>query len=254
MQNLIRNQRKYIANPWMANWMYFLKVQYGSLVTDARGSIGGVTFSRNHYGPYTRARVKPVNPNTARQVLVRASIAFLSDMWANTLTLAQRTAWNLYGSSVAMQDAMGATIYLTGYNHFIRSNLIRKQLDLALISAGPTIFELPAQDPTFNIGCSEATQQVDSGFDITMAWALEAGGYIVFFFGKPQNAQRNTFFGPWRQFAWVAGADPGPIVSPDQTVAPFAIAEGQHVWEYARILRADGRLSEPFRADTFCAA
>ena len=253
MKNLIRDQRKSITPFWLSSWMYFLKVKLGGGIVDARGSIAGNTFSRNHYGAYVRARTTPINPNTARQVEVRASVAFLSDMWSSTLTLAQRTAWDLYGSSVSMQDKMGATMYLTGYNHFMRSNIIRKQIGIALISAGPTTFELPAQDPTFAISCSEGTQLVASSFDITMAWALETGGYIVFFFGKPQNAQRNSFGGPWRQFAWVAGVDPGGPASPDSTIAPFAIAEGQHCWEYARILRADGRLSERFRADTFCA-
>jgi len=232
----------------------FLKVKFGGGVTDARGSVGGVTFSRNSFGPYQRARVTPVNPQTARQVLVRSSIAFLSNRWANTLTAAQRTAWGLYASSVAMQDSLGATIYLSGYNHYIRSNTIRKMLALPVIDAGPTIFEIPAQDPTYAITASEATQMLTSTFDVTMDWALEDGGYIVFFAGKPQNAQRNFFDGPWRQFGWVIGVDPGGPASPDVTVSPYAISEGQRQWGYARILRADGRLSERFRADTFCAA
>ncbi|GAI26829.1 unnamed protein product, partial [marine sediment metagenome] len=86
-----------------------MKIKYGGLVTDGRGSIAGNTFSRNHYGPYVRARVTPVNPNTAAQQLIRNAVAFLAAYWAETLTANQRTAWNLYGSSVAMQDSLGAT-------------------------------------------------------------------------------------------------------------------------------------------------
>lgn len=254
MENLIRNQRKSIGPLWLANWMCFLKVKFGSLVTDARGSIGGVTYSRNHYGPLVRARTTPVNPRTDRQTLVRASIAFLADMWANTLTLAQRTAWNLYGSSVAMTDKLGATMYLTGYNHFIRSNLIAKMIPYPLISAGPTVFELPAQDPTLSVGASEGTQILTCAYDDTMAWATEDAAYMFFFQGKPQNAQRTYFNGPWRLIGSVAGIDPGGPVEPHAAAAAYAMAVGQHQWIYARIMRADGRLSEPFRADTFCAA
>ena len=115
MEKQIKEQRKSIAPFWMASWMYFLKVKFGGGLTDARGSIAGNTFSRNHFGAFVRARVTPTNPNTDRQVHVRASLAFLSARWSNTLTLAQRTAWELYGSSVAMTDVLGATIYLTGY-------------------------------------------------------------------------------------------------------------------------------------------
>lgn len=231
-----------------------MKVLFGGGIVAARGSIAGNTFSRNHYGAFVRARVTPVNPKTARQVQVRAAIAFLAAMWADTLTDVQRIAWNLYGSSVAVLDSLGATMYLTGYNHFIRSNLIAKMVPYPLISAGPTVFELPAQDPSLAVTCSEATQILTCAYDDTMAWATEDAAYMFFFQGKPQNAQRNYFGGPWRFIGSVAGIDPGGPVEPHAAAAAFAITEGQRQWIYARIMRADGRLSAPFRADTFCAA
>ncbi len=231
-----------------------MKVKFGGGIVDARGSIAGNTYSRNHYGAFVRARVTPINPNTARQQVVRAAIAFLAAMWAGTLTAAQRTAWNLYGSSVAMTDSLGATMYLTGYNHFIRSNLIAKMIPYPLISPGPVIFELPAQDPTLSVTLSEATQVLTIAYDDTMAWATETAAYMYFFQGKPQNAQRSSFSGPYRLIGSVAGIDPGGPVEPHAATAAFVVSEGQHQWIYARIQRADGRLSEPFRADNFCAA
>jgi hypothetical protein len=254
MNNQIQKQRKDVAPFWLASWMYFLKVKFGGGITDARGSIAGNTYSRNHYGAYMRARVTPVNPNTARQQLVKASIAFLADMWSNTLTAPQRTAWELYGSSVAMIDSLGATMYLTGYNHFIRSNVIAKMIPYPLVSAGPTVFEIPAQDPTLAVSLSEATQVLTIAYDDTMDWATENLAYMFFFQGKPQNPQRNAFSGPWRLIGSVAGVDPAGPVEPHAGTAVFAVAEGQRQWIYARIMRADGRLSEPFRADNFCAA
>lgn len=230
-----------------------MKVKFGGGIVDARGSIAGNTYSRNHYGAYVRARTTPINPNTERQVLVRASVAFCAAFWANTLTAVQRAAWDLYGSSVAMIDKLGASMYLTGYNHFMRSNVIFKMVGGTPIAAGPTIFEIPAHDPTFSVTTSEAAQQLSFGFDVTMEWAVETGGILYLFQGKPQNAQRNFFGGPWRHVGNVGGIDPGGPVSPALFTVDFAVAEGQRQWVYARIQRADGRLSEPFRADTFCA-
>lgn len=231
-----------------------MKVKLGGGIVDARGSIAGNTFSRNHYGLFVRARVTPVNPNTARQQAVRNAVAFLAAYWAETLTGVQRTAWNLYGSSVAMSDSLGATIFLTGYNHFIRSNLLQKLSGAPIVAAGPVIFEIPAHDPTYAIVADEAGQMINHTFDNTMAWATETGAYMTFFQGKPQNAQRNSFFGPWRRTGLIWGVDPGGAVSPKEEVCQFAVAEGQRQWTYARITRADGRISEPFRADTFCIA
>lgn len=224
-------------------------VKFGGGVVQMSGSIAGDTFARNRYGNYVRARTKPINPNTQLQVVIRAAMGFLTDRWSQTLTAAQRTAWNLYASNVNMKNRLGEAIKLSGFNHYIRSNMIRKQQLTALVDDGPVIFELPAKDPTYTITASEAAQTVDNNFDITMDWATEDGGYMHLFQGQPQNAQRNFFAGPWRVSGRVQGADPGPIASPSVRPAVFAIAEGQHLWGYARISRADGRLSEPFRDD-----
>lgn len=229
-------------------------VKFGGGIVQMSGSIAGNTFARNHYGNYVRARTKPVNPQTARQQEVRAIIAVLTARWSTTLTAAQRTAWNLYGSSVAMTNKLGETVYLTGFNHYIRSNTIASMVPYPLIDAGPVVFELPAQDPTFAVTASEATQILTLAYDDTMDWATEDTAYIYFFQGKPQNAQRNFFDGPWRFIGSVGGIDPGGPVEPHAAAAAFAIAEGQRQWVYARIQRADGRLSLPFRADVFVAA
>lgn len=229
-------------------------VKFGPGILDARGSVGGVVFSKNSSGSYMKARTKPVNPNTARQVAVKAAMAFLTTRWSQTLTAVQRTAWNLYASSVAMPNKLGEAIFNSGFNHYIRSNLIAKLVGYPLVDAGPVVFELPAQDPTFAVTASEATQVLTLAYDDTMIWATEDLAYMYFFQGKPQNAQRNFFGGPWRLIGSVAGIDPGGPVEPHAGTAVFAISELQRQWVYARIQRADGRISEPFEADAFCAA
>lgn len=229
-------------------------IRFGGGVVQMSGSIAGDTYARNRYGNYSRARTKPVNPNTARQIAVRASLATLTVRWSQTLTALQRAAWDLYASNVAMKNRLGETINLTGFNHYIRSNVERQRNGLGVVDAGPVVFELPAQDPTFAVTASEATQQVTLAYDDTMDWADETGGWMVFYLGMPQNAQRNFFAGPWRYCTNVPGADGAPPAGPKVAGVPYAIAELQHLWVYARILMADGRCSEVFRDDTFCAA
>lgn len=224
-------------------------VKFGAGIIEARGSIAGMTFSRNKSGAYARARVKPVNPNTARQDQVRAALALLTARWSQTLTIAQRTAWNLYASSVSMMNGLGEAIHLSGFNHYIRSNSFRATYAKTPVDDGPVIFELPAQDPTFDISGGEVAQQLTVSFDDTMDWDNETGGFLVYYQGAPQNAQRNYFNGPWRLLSYTAGADGAPVASPVVEANVFAVAEGQRQWAYARILRADGRISESFRAD-----
>ena len=72
--------------------------------------------------------------------------------------------------------------------------------------------------------------------------------------GKPQNSQRTFFGGPWRLLGRTVGETGVPPAAPDLLGVQFAIAQGQRQWVYARILRADGRISQPFRAETTTAA
>ncbi len=229
-------------------------VKFAGGIGQMSGSIAGNTFARNHYGNYVRNRTTPINPNTGRQQAVRAALATLTTRWSNTLTAAQRTAWNLYGSSVAMTNRLGETMYLTGFNHYIRSNATRLTGPTVLIDDGPTIFELPELDGTFAVTASEATQQLTISFDNALPWSVEDGSFLFLFEGRPQNNQRNFFAGPWRFITYVPGADPGGAITPSVNASLFGIAEGQHIWTYARIARADGRLSEPFRSDVIVAA
>lgn len=229
-------------------------IKFGGGVVQMSGSIAGSTFARNRYGNYARARTKPINPKTAAQQAVRASMAFLTDYWSQTLTDAHRIAWNLYGSSVTMKNRLGENVFLTGFNHFIRSNSILKRSNRSIVAPGPVIFEIPEADPTFTFTATQTDNKGTFAYNDTAAWANEDGGWMHMFMGQPQNPQRNFFAGPWKLYAAVAGNSVAPPSSPGIAAAPFAMSEGQRVWVYARITRADGRTSQPFRSDCFVAA
>lgn len=229
-------------------------VKFGGGIIQLSGSLAGNTFARNHYGNYVRAKTKPVNPNTALQIAVRTAVGAMTTRWSQTLTAVQRTAWNLYAASVAMKNKLGEVVYMTGFNHYIRSNSIRSTQGLTIVDDGPTIFELPEKDSAFAITASETTQVITAVFDDTLPWLDENDAHIVIYQGRPQNPQRNFFAGPWRYASKEDGDSVTPPTTPASVAVSFAIAELQKLWCYARILRADGRITEPFSASCFCAA
>lgn len=221
---------------------------------NASGSLGSSTFSHNRFGQYIRQRTKPVNPQSVRQTAMRASLAALTAYWSQTLTAANRGAWDAYAAAVSWKNRLGETIKLTGFNHFIRSNAQLLAIGETPISAGPTTLELPEQDPSFAIAASEATQLLAITFDDTEEWCDEDGGYLLIYGGTPQTPQRNFFAGPWRYAGNVAGDSVAPPTTGETVATPFVLTEAQKVWCYARILRADGRLSNPFNASALVAA
>lgn len=178
-------------------------------------------------------------------------MAFLCARWSTTLTPEQRTAWGDYASKQVMKNRLGEACYHSGFNHFIRSNMILKQSELPLVDDGPVFDGLPAHDDTLSVEASMTDNEITVGFDNNLFWAKETGAYMVCFQGMPQNAQRNFFAGPWRLLGHISGIDEGIPMDQQDFEPVFPIVDKQRQWIYARIIRKDGRLSEPFRTDCF---
>lgn len=220
----------------------------GPAFGEFRGSQGNTTASRNTSGAYLRNRVTPVNPNTTRQQAVRGIFAALANVWLNTLTQANRDAWNLYAASVTHKDPFGQDIYLTGYNMFQRSNCVGGRAGYTLVTAGPTIFTKGPSDSSFAITASEATQLISVTFDDTAAWCdLDDAGMQVLM-TKPVPESR-IFVPPTTRLSdQIDGDSVSAPTSPQTMTAPFVITEDQVIQCLGRIILPDGRLSDPFQA------
>jgi len=219
-------------------------VKYGGGIIQMSGSIAGTTHARNRFGNYARARTKPVNPNSDRQVAIRAIISYLAEYWHADLSAVNRGLWNTYAAAVAMQNRLGETVHLTGFNHFIRSNASILSIGETLIEPGPDLLSLPEKDP--DLVCSEEniTAQTFTFTCNTDGWVPNGDPKlaILLYMGQPKLASRNFFAGPWR-FMDHIDATEGAAGTGD-FAAPFSFALAQKVWFQARLLTVSGRLSE----------
>ena len=229
-------------------------VKFGGGVIDARGSIAGNVFSRNRYGNYVRARTTPINPQSGRQSAIRTIVSYVTTLWLGLLTQAQRDAWNVFASNVPTTNKLGESIFLSGFNQFVKSNIVAVNLGLAPVSAGPVIFTLPGEDTDFTAALDAGTGKISVGFDPLRDWVDEDDGALVVQAGIPVNASVQFFGGPWRHAGHVQGNLALPPTSPDATIdIPFAVADDQKVFVRAKILRADGRVSDWFRVSAIVA-
>lgn len=214
------------------------------------GSGGGTTHSHNRYGAYTRTRTIPVNPNTGRQVQMRNILAALTIFWDLILTAPQRAAWEVYAANVPWLNALGQTVHLTGFNHYLRSNSSRLQNtagcpSVVRVDDAPIIFNLAVPEQALTIVAAEGTQFITASFDDTADWCSETGGFQGFYMGRPQNQSVNFYGGPWRRCGSQCGVDSpnGEPSSPHDMPVTFPVAQGEKVWLRSRIGRADARLS-----------
>ncbi len=224
-------------------------VKWGGGIVDGRGSIGGTTFSRNKSGAIARARVAPVNPKSVRQSAIRAIISSVAQLYNSGLTVAQRAAWAVYAKNVPAKNKLGEVIYLSGYNQFVKSNIAALNAGLTAILAAPSVFSLPGEDTTFDVAISEASQEIAVTFDATADWAGEAGGALIVEMGLPQSPSIEFFDGPWRHAGIIAGDATTPPTTGDSIAVPFPVVADQKIFCRAKVLRADGRLSDWFRSN-----
>lgn len=221
-------------------------VKYGGGVLDATGSIGGQTHSRNRYGPYVRARTTPVNPRTDRQTAVRAAAAILATRWSTVLSIAQRTSWAQYAAAIIRSGSLGAQIKLTGFNHFVRSNLEAIVHSEAVLYDGPINLTLPDQIVPISAVIDEATQMIEVTFDNSGAWASQATANLFCYMSQPKTPGTSFIGGPWRFADVIDGEAPGPVASPVSIACPFVVSEGQTVKVAFRVREEDARISDRF--------
>ena len=221
-------------------------VKFGGGIIQASGSIAGVTHARNRFGNYIRPRTKPVNPRSSLQTVIRSAMSLFAERWSSTLTADQRSEWNAYASAVAVKNRLGESVYLTGFNHYVRYNIPVAQAGGPKQDEGPETLALAEKDAKFAISASEATQQITFTIDDTLPWRSVDGSTIILYQGKPQLATRNFFAGPWQYCSYLQKGDPSGTAK----AAKFALVEGQKIWCYGRICYGptDPRLSDPFTA------
>ncbi len=209
-------------------------IKQGSLATDIRGSIAGVTYARNRGGSYARGRTSPIQPNTPRQSLVRDIVAQLQTRFRATLTQAQRDGWEALASASTSTNRIGESIHLTALNHYIQVNSLRLGAGLAALDVAPA--------PPSHRDITDLTiaATVAAGVEITaLAPALAVGDVLFVQTSGALSATRNFWKGPYPIFNYFLSTD----VLPFTLVPPAQVVAGQRRHLRARMVDAAGRIS-----------
>ena len=217
------------------------------LITQGSGSLGGMTASHNRGGLYLRARTIPTDPGTSFQQQIRGYMSTLTSLWANALTALQRDAWDTYAAAVPVINPLGDPIYLSGLNHYVRSNVPRLQAALPRVDTGPVIFNLGDFTQPGGISGDATADEIDVIFDNTDDWANEDDAAMLVYGSRDQGLTINFFKGPYRYGGPILGDSVTPPTSPAAIASAFVLTAGANVHAKVVVTRADGRLSAPFR-------
>lgn len=196
-----------------------------------------------------RAKITPANPNSSDQVTVRNDVTVASQAW-DTLTAAQRASWQSWGELHMADDS--AKVKSLGQRAFVRANLIRQILGLALVTDAPT--QAPPLKPT-KIEQLGAMSPDSIGLTLTHSITNVAGHMVLV---RATDAMNTVACTPRPgDCRYVCGVGPAsftalPVSGASVEFSPtkYVINDGQRYGVEVRIVRtADGIASDPLYGD-----
>lgn len=180
----------------------------GGIVTQASGSIGGVTFANKRGVTVISAKQHVPTTASAAQTQHKAAFSRAAAAWAE-LTTAQRLAWGLYALSHPRQNRLGVARKLTPYQFWLLENTLRAQAGIPLRTNPPRLGQS-------GVGSFDNLSFTAGGpYTLAMtAPATDASGYYVIYGAR---STRNLSMG--KRYMRFVGAYPA-APSIDQDLQP----------------------------------
>lgn len=138
---------------------------------DAKGSVGGLTFSKCSSGNIAKKKSKPVKRSEPYKQSNRSRIGFLARLYG-LLTQGQRDSWKAWAEDHPEPDGFGGTFIMSGINAFIKLNFnaMRLQTPAAQYDS-PPVEIVPA-----SVNSLTASTGVGVAGDVDLVWTHNGVG------------------------------------------------------------------------------
>lgn len=113
-----------------------MKVQYGSIVVDARGKVGDVVASKNHAGNFLRELVIPVDVPSVYKTTSREQFGLIAQEWRK-LQQFQRDLWNRQAMEFTILSVFATVRKPSGFHLFLSLNMYRFYIELPFLFNAP---------------------------------------------------------------------------------------------------------------------
>lgn len=222
------------------------KILFSPLVSEVRGRINGMVFSLNKTGNYVKRFQMPVDKNRSTQNLRRARFSYLINYWRYTLTPTQRTSWNTYAAGTPLLDAFGNDLYISGMNHFLRSNTLNLTRGIAIATTAPTTTGLgtPLIDTHTKWDVQASTNTIRFTLSNWTNWAPGGGNDTIFIYISPMYPESVTYF-PGKKFYlnYVTSANVPAPVTTLSFILPFTAVDDLYLFVLFRYVYANSKTS-----------
>lgn len=132
---------------------------------DAKGSIGGITYTKSPAGNVAKKKSDPVRRSEPYKQSNRSRVGFLARAYGG-LTQAQRNSWKDWAIDHPQPDGFGGTFIMSGINAFVKLNFN------AMRMGGTSAWEVlpPAAASPASIATFSAVTGATNAGDIDLTW------------------------------------------------------------------------------------
>jgi hypothetical protein len=136
------------------------KVKNPLLSLEARGALNGLVYNTWRGISYVKVNTSPTGQGTPLRLQAQATLASVSNDWQG-LSDGERAGWKQYAIDHPVTDWTGNPKRLTGMNWFIRCNVMRSRLGLAIVKTAPVV---AAPDPVVDLGLTKNLLNLEVGW------------------------------------------------------------------------------------------
>lgn len=153
------------------------RVKFGSIISEASGSIGSATFQRSLYGNILRNRPRNTRTGTPLQLYSRSLMVTCQNAW-RALTVPEQKQWNQFIAFSGAHIKRDSGVLLTGHSLFLKYNFFRLMAGLGILSSItyvsmpviPTVSYLKYAPSTLSFILSDNVTHTALWFILKMSW------------------------------------------------------------------------------------
>lgn len=202
---------------------------------DAKGSVGGLTYSKCSSGNVAKKKSKPVRRSEPYKQSNRSRVGFLARLYG-LLTQGQRDSWKAWAEDHPEPDQFGGTFIMSGINAFVKLNFNAMRMDTPAAQQDlPPVDELPASVNTLT-----ASTGVGAAGDIDVVWTHNGTG-IAADWNELQLA--GPFLSPGRKEVYSKFATKSIVAGNLLLDTISDLDVGMYYWVRCRYVGADGQVS-----------
>ncbi|HUD44969.1 MAG TPA: hypothetical protein VMR41_05470 [Patescibacteria group bacterium] len=195
----------------------FAKIKFGQIISEARGKIAGMVFSRNRGGSFIRQKVTPLNPRTDLQKAIRASLKTAAKNWAGLGDDVQ-AGYDAMKEQGARHNSIAERYVPSGFNLYIALCRVAQTIGVAAPTAYPGNTE-PGEILT------QSWVAVRPGNTLTLTFTppIPAADAWIIYATKPLSYGRKDSRSDYRVIAVLTSTNVSPYSAEDDYTAVFGV-------------------------------